>query len=128
MPKACGSAPGNHRQIVRGSDPASDFAGCWPQSLAFLEHTLAASCAKAHQEEIAESSAGLVREEHAMENPVPRVLAGFLLWDLRGRSWDWRCLSGQLAVLVPDAGLSFVVSGLQAQPHSPAGPPRGFQL
>ncbi|MCY4372294.1 MAG: VirB8/TrbF family protein [Spirochaetaceae bacterium] len=47
----------------------------WPHSLAFLERTLAAASAEAHQEEIAEFSAGLVREERAVENLVLRVLA-----------------------------------------------------
>ena len=47
----------------------------WPYSLAFLERTLAAASAEAHQEEIAEFSAWLVREERAVENLVLRVLA-----------------------------------------------------
>ncbi|MCY4595571.1 MAG: hypothetical protein OXC19_12355 [Bryobacterales bacterium] len=47
----------------------------WPHSLAFLERTLASASAEAQQEEIAEFSAGLVREERAVENLVLRVLA-----------------------------------------------------
>ena len=34
----------------------------WPHSLAFLERSLAAASAEAHQQEVAEFSAGLVRE------------------------------------------------------------------
>ncbi len=47
----------------------------WPQSLASLERTLAATSSEAHQEEIAEFSVGLVSEESAAENLVLRVLA-----------------------------------------------------
>ena len=47
----------------------------WPQSLASLERTLAATSSEAHQDEIAEFSAGLVSEESAAENLVLHVLA-----------------------------------------------------
>lgn len=47
----------------------------WPLSLAFLERTLAAAAADAHQAEIAEFASGLVREERAVENLSLRVLA-----------------------------------------------------
>ena len=47
----------------------------WPHSLAFLERSLAAASAEAHQQEIAEFSAGVIREERAVENLVLRILA-----------------------------------------------------
>ena len=47
----------------------------WPQSLAFLEHTLAAAAADAQQQEIAEFASGVIREERAVENLSLRVLA-----------------------------------------------------
>ena len=47
----------------------------WPLSLAFLERQLALASAEAQQEEVAEFSAGLVREERAVENLVLRVMA-----------------------------------------------------
>lgn len=47
----------------------------WPQSLAFLERSLAAAAAEAGQAQVAEFSAGIVREERAVENLALRVLA-----------------------------------------------------
>ena len=47
----------------------------WPQSLAFLERSLAAAAAEAGQEQIAEFSAGIIHEERAVENLALRVLA-----------------------------------------------------
>ncbi len=47
----------------------------WPQSLAFLERQLAAAAAEALQGEIAELSAGIAREERAVENLELRVMA-----------------------------------------------------
>ena len=47
----------------------------WPRSLAFLERSLAQAASEAQAEEIAQFSAGLVREEQAVENLTLRVLA-----------------------------------------------------
>ena len=47
----------------------------WTHSLAFLERSLAAASAEANQQEIAEFSAGVIREERAVENLVLRILA-----------------------------------------------------
>lgn len=47
----------------------------WPQSLAFLERSLASAAAEAGQQQIAELSAGIMREERAVENLALRVLA-----------------------------------------------------
>ena len=47
----------------------------WPLSLAFLERTLARASAEALQDEVAEFSAGLAREERAVENLALRVMA-----------------------------------------------------
>ena len=62
-------APVRHRPLL------ATVGQRWPHSLAFLERSLAAASAEAHQQEIAEFSAGVIREERAVENLVLRILA-----------------------------------------------------